>query len=80
MPGTEQQIDASVRVRFTPAQIRIIAPGLYLLAFSAGGAPKIVSERLGHPSAAFTLEVYSHVPPHMQDAAAIKVEAPLMAP
>ena len=28
---------------------------------------------------AFTLEVYSHVLPHMQDTAAKKVEAPLMA-
>jgi len=31
MPDTDKQIDASVRVRFTPAQIRIIAPGLSLL-------------------------------------------------
>jgi hypothetical protein len=30
---------------------------------------------LGHASAAFTLDVYSHVLPHMQDSAAAKVEA-----
>jgi integrase len=42
-------------------------------------SPKIVSEQLGHASVAFTLEVYSHVLPHMQDAAAMKVEALLMA-
>jgi integrase len=50
------------------------------LALSAGVSPKIVSEQLGHGSVAFTLEVYSHVLPHMQDTAAIKVEALLMAP
>jgi integrase len=47
------------------------------LALSAGGL-KIVSEQLGHASVAFTLEVYSHVLPHMQDTAAMKVEALLM--
>jgi len=45
---------------------------------SAGVSPKIVSEQLGHASAAFTLEVYSHVLPHMQDTAALKVEALLI--
>jgi integrase len=45
------------------------------LALSAGVSPKIVSEQLGHASVAFTLEVYSHVLPHMQDTAAMKVEA-----
>jgi hypothetical protein len=33
-----------------------------------------------HTSAAFTLDVYSHVLPHMQDDAATKVEAALMSP
>jgi len=36
-----------------------------------------VSEQLGHTSAAFTLDVYSHVLPHMQDDSAAKVEAEL---
>ncbi len=45
------------------------------LALSAGVPPKVVSEMLGHASAAFTLDVYSHVLPHMQDSAAAKVEA-----
>ena len=40
--------------------------------------PKIVSEQLGHTSTAFTLDVYSHALPHMQDDAAAKVEAALM--
>jgi len=48
------------------------------LALSAGVQPKVVSEMLGHASAAFTLDVYSHVLPHMQESAAAKVEALLM--
>jgi len=45
------------------------------LALIAGVPTKVISEQLGHASAAFTLDVYSHVLPHMQDAAAAKVEA-----
>ncbi len=37
-----------------------------------------VSEQLGHASAAFTLDTYSHVLPHMQDEAAAKMEAALL--
>jgi integrase len=48
------------------------------LALSVGVSPKVVSEQLGHTSAAFTLDVYSHVLPHMQDDAAANVEAALM--
>ena len=47
------------------------------LALAAGVPPKVVSEQLGHASAAFTLDVYSHVLPHMQEEAAAKVEAVL---
>ncbi|HEY6847270.1 MAG TPA: hypothetical protein VI320_13860 [Terracidiphilus sp.] len=42
-------------------------------------AQEIVSEQPGQASVAFTLEVYSHVDPHIQDTAAMKVEALLMA-
>jgi len=48
------------------------------LALAAGVPPKVVSEQLGHASAAFTLDIYSHVLPHMQDDAAAKVEAVLL--
>jgi integrase len=48
------------------------------LALTVGVAPKVVSEQLGHASAAFTLDTYSHVLPHMQDEAAAKVEAALV--
>ena len=33
---------------------------------AAGANPKMVSERLGHASVAFTLDVYSHVMPGQQ--------------
>jgi len=48
------------------------------LALAVGVAPKVVSEQLGHASAAFTLDTYSHVLPHMQDEAAAKMEAALL--
>ena len=48
------------------------------LALRAGVSPKVVAEQLGHASAAFTLDVYSHVLPHMQEEAAAKVEAVLL--
>lgn len=48
------------------------------LALTVGVAPKVVSEQLGHASAAFTLDTYSHVLPHMQDEAAAKMEAALI--
>ena len=48
------------------------------LALTVGVSPKVVSEQLGHTSAAFTLDVYSHVLPHMQDDAAAKVESALL--
>jgi integrase len=47
------------------------------IALAAGVSPKIVSEQLGHASTAFTLDVYAHVLPHMQDEAAARIEAAL---
>lgn len=43
------------------------------LALQAGVHPKIVSERLGHSTIAFTLDVYSHALHHMQREAADKL-------
>jgi integrase len=40
------------------------------LLLASGINPKVASERLGHHSVAFTLDVYSHVVPGMQSAAA----------
>jgi len=43
-----------------------------------GVNPKVVQERLGHSSPAFTLSIYSHVLPGMQEEAARLVAARLM--
>ena len=40
----------------------------------AGVHPKIVSERLGHASISVTLDIYSHVLPGLQEAAAEKFD------
>jgi integrase len=40
------------------------------LALEAGVHPKVVSERLGHASTAFTLDTYSHAVPAMEEQAA----------
>jgi integrase len=45
------------------------------LALQAGVNPKIVSERLGHATVAFTLDVYSHALQHLQQEAADRVAA-----
>jgi integrase len=44
------------------------------LALAAGVPIKAVSEMLGHTSTAFTMDVYCHVLPPMQEEAADKVE------
>ena len=44
-----------------------------------GVHPKIVSERLGHSSVAKTLDIYSHVLPGLQEAAAHRFEEGLQA-
>ncbi len=49
-------------------------------ALRAGINPKIVSHRIGHSSAAFTLNVYSHVTPGMDRSAASEVAELLLAP
>ncbi len=43
------------------------------LALQAGVPVKVISERLGHASVAFTMDVYAHVLPGMQEDAAEKV-------
>jgi hypothetical protein len=41
--------------------------------------PKVISERLGHSKVAFTLDVYSHLLPGMQEEAAQKIDTALRA-
>lgn len=43
------------------------------LALAAGIHPKVVSERLGHATVSFTLDVYSHAIPAMQEEAAERI-------
>ncbi|MGA2572302.1 MAG: site-specific integrase [Terracidiphilus sp.] len=45
------------------------------LALAVGVPAKVVSEQLGHASSALTLDVYSHLLPHMQSEAALRVAA-----
>ncbi len=45
-----------------------------------GVHPKIVSERLGHSNITMTLEIYSHVLPGLQEAAALRFEEGLQRP
>lgn len=49
------------------------------LLFEAGEHPKVVSERLGHSSIQITLDVYTHMVPHLQREAATVIEQ-LIAP
>jgi integrase len=44
------------------------------LLLGSGENVKVVSERLGHASAALTLDAYSHVLPDMQQRAAERME------
>jgi integrase len=50
------------------------------LALAAGVHPKVVSERLGHATVAFTLDVYSHAVPALQEEAADRVAALIFKP
>jgi integrase len=45
------------------------------LALQAGVPAKVVSERLGHATVSFTLDVYSHVVPGLQEEAAERIAA-----
>ena len=84
--GRPVNVNSLVYKHFKPILKRAGLPNIRLydlrhtaatLALTVGVSPKVVSEQLGHTSAAFTLDVYSHVLPHMQDDAAAKVEAAL---
>jgi integrase len=49
------------------------------LLLKQGVHPKIVQERLGHATIATTLDIYSHVAPGMQEAAALRFDSVLLA-
>lgn len=49
-------------------------------AFAAGVHPQVVSDRLDHATVAFTLDVYSHAVPALQEEAAERVAALVFKP
>jgi integrase len=49
-------------------------------ALKGGVSPKTISERLGHSSAAFTLQAYTHVVPGMDELAASTVADLILRP
>jgi integrase len=59
------------RLWIRPYDLRHTCATLFLC---SGENVKVVSERLGHASAALTLDVYSHVLPDMQQRAAERLE------
>lgn len=67
-------LDAAALPRIRFHDLRHTAATLLL---ARGVNPKIVSEMLGHASVAMTLDIYSHVLPHMQDSAAREMAAAL---
>jgi integrase len=56
-------------------RVHDIRHGFATLALESGVHPKVVSERLGHASVAFTLDRYSHAVPALEEAAAERVAA-----
>lgn len=70
-PAMTKRFNALVRRTGLPAiRLHDLRHTHATLALRAGVHPKIVSERLGHSTVAFTLDVYSHATPHMQSEAA----------
>jgi integrase len=54
---------SSARCGLPHIRLRDLRPGYATAALQADVNPKIVSQRLGHPSVGFTLTVHSHALP-----------------
>jgi integrase len=63
------------RADLTPIRFHDLRHTHASLALQAGVPAKVVSERLGHATVAFTLDVYSHVIPGLQEEAAERIAA-----
>lgn len=63
------------RARVLPIRLHDLRHTHASLALQAGIPAKVVSERLGHATVAFTLDVYSHVLPGLQEDAADRIAA-----
>jgi integrase len=69
-----RKVEKKVR-RFRPAyRMYDLRHTAATLLFGAGINPKVISERLGHSSVAFTMDVYAASLPDMQEEAAEKLE------
>ena len=67
--------EAIARTELPRVRLHDLRHGWACLALQAGVNPKIVSERLGHATVAFTLDAYNHVAPGLQEDAAARVAA-----
>ena len=65
--------EAVARTDLPRIRLHDLRHGWASLALAAGVNPKVVSERLGHATVAFTLDTYSHVAPGLQEDAAERV-------
>ncbi len=63
-----------------PIRLHDVRHSYATAALAAGVHPKIVSERLGHASVAFTLQTYSHVLEGMDSTAAAQVAEHIFGP
>ncbi len=68
------------RAGLPPIRLHDLRHGMATAWLEAGVNPLLVSERLGHASAAFTLDVYSHVRPKVHAEAAAKAAEHLFGP
>ena len=76
LTAEEQQKTFKLPPGFTVRSLRHSAATLML---ALGVQPKVVQETLGHSRIAVTMDVYSHVLPHLQDEAAAKMHGLLAA-
>lgn len=63
------------RAQLRPIRLHDLRHTHASLALQAGISAKVVSDRLGHATVAFTLDVYSHVIPGLQEDAADRIAA-----
>src|SRR6266496_4285827 len=74
--GLSQQFAARAKKANLPSiRLRDLRHTHATLALRAGIHPKVVQERLGHSSISMTLDLYSHVTPSLEAAAAERVAA-----
>ena len=63
------------RARLVPSTARDLPRTYATIRLRQGVHPKVVQKRLRHASVGITLDIYSHISPHMQSDAADKIDA-----